>query len=88
MAFVVLAVIGGAVLTTCFTIGAHADSLRQLAWSPLAQTVRTGLTVGMFLGWRPLLLGREPTLTEMAFAGGGFLLVLAVYIGSSLRTLR
>ncbi|MEU5340359.1 MULTISPECIES: hypothetical protein [unclassified Streptomyces] len=88
VAFVVLAVIGGAVLTPFFTIGAHADRLQRLAWSPLAQTVRTGLAVGVFLGWRPLLLGREPAPTEMAFAGGGFLLVLAVYIGTSMRTLR
>jgi hypothetical protein len=88
VAFVVLAVIGGAVLTTCFTVGAHADRLQRLAWSPLAQTVRTGLALGVFLGWRPLLLGREPTLTETAFAGGGFLLVLALYIGTSMRTLR
>jgi hypothetical protein len=44
--------------------------------------------VGVFLGWRPLLLGRDPTLTKMAFAAGGFLLVLAVYIDTSMRPLR
>ncbi|MER6134295.1 hypothetical protein [Streptomyces sp. NPDC001815] len=87
-AFVVLAVVGGAVLTPCFTIGARADRLQRLAWSPLPQTIRAGLAVGVFLGWRPLLLGREPATAEMAFAGGGFLLVLAVYIGTSMRTLR
>ncbi|MDX3644060.1 hypothetical protein [Streptomyces sp. MB09-02B] len=88
VAFVILAGIGGAVLTPCFTIGAHAGRLQRLAWSPFAQTVRAVPAVGVFVGFRPLLLGREATLTEMAFAGGGFLLVLAVYIGTSMRTLR
>ncbi|KOG30081.1 hypothetical protein [Streptomyces resistomycificus] len=87
-AFILVAVVFGAVLTPVFTLVADADDLQELAWSPLAQTVRAALTAGVFLGWRPLLLGEDPHVVELLFAGGGFFLVLIVYILTSMRSLR
>ncbi len=87
-AFILLAVVFGGVLTPVFSLVADADDLQKLAWSPLAQTVRAALAAAVFLGWRPLLLGEEPRLAELLFAGGSFFLVLVVYILTSIRSLR
>lgn len=87
-AFILLAVVFGAVLTPIFSLPADADDLQKLAWSAPAQTVRAGFAAAMYLGWRPILLGDDPRILEMFFAGLGFFLVLAVYIGTSIRSLR
>ncbi|MFF5517050.1 hypothetical protein [Streptomyces coeruleorubidus] len=86
-AFILLAVVFGGVLTPVFTLVAGADDLQELAWSPLAQTVRAALTAAVFLGWRPLLLGEQPQVAELLFAGGGFFLVFLVYVFTSVRSL-
>jgi hypothetical protein len=87
IAFILLVAVFGGVLTPIFTLVADADDLQELAWSPLAQTVRAALTAAVFLGWRPLLLGEQPQTVEALFAGGGFVLVFLVYVFSSIRSL-
>ncbi|WP_329338686.1 hypothetical protein OG252_24475 [Streptomyces sp. NBC_01352] len=86
-AFILLAVVFGGVLTPVFTLVADADDLQELAWSPWAQTIRAALAAAVFLGWRPLLLGEQPELAELLFAGGGFFLVFLVYVFTSIRSL-
>jgi hypothetical protein len=87
LAFVLLVVVFGGVLTPVFTLVADADDLQELAWSPWAQTVRAGLAAAVFLGWRPLLLGEEAQNVEVLFAGSGFVLVFLVYVFTSVRSL-
>ncbi|MFD3499813.1 hypothetical protein [Streptomyces sp. NPDC058678] len=86
-AFILLAVVFGGVLTPVFTLPADADALQELAWSPTVQTIRAALAAAVFLGWRPLLLGEQPQIAELLFAGGGFFLVFLVYVFTSIRSL-
>ncbi|MEU0070721.1 hypothetical protein ABZ027_14445 [Streptomyces sp. NPDC006332] len=86
VAFIVL-MLFGAVLAPVFSLVPDADDLQELAWSPWVQTVRAAVTAAVFLGWRPLLLGVEPHLVEVLFAGGGFLLVFLAYCLGSVRSL-
>ncbi|KOU62184.1 hypothetical protein ADK57_25300 [Streptomyces sp. MMG1533] len=86
-AFILLAVVFGGVLTPVFTLIADADDLQELAWSPPAQTIRAALAAAVYLGWRPLLLGEQPQVVELLFAGGGFFLVFLVYVFTSVRSL-
>jgi hypothetical protein len=86
--FILLTVVFGGVLTPVFTFPADADSLQELAWSPLAQTVRAALAVGVFWGWRPILLGHDASVPQLLFAGGGFVLVFLVYVFTSIRSLN
>lgn len=86
VAFVLVMVIG-CVLAAVFTFTAGTGALQRLAWSPGVQTVRAALIVAVFLGWRPLLLGDEASLPEELFAGGGFILVLLVYVFTSVGTI-
>ncbi|MEV6501385.1 hypothetical protein [Streptomyces prunicolor] len=86
VALVLVMVVGG-VLAAVFTFTAGPEALQRLAWSPGVQTVRAALTAAVFLGWRPLLLGHEASVPEELFAGGGFILVLLVYVFTSVRTI-
>jgi len=83
----VLVVVLGCVLAPVFAFTAGPGALQRLAWSPGVQTVRAALTAAVFLGWRPLLLGQEPSVPEELFAGGGFILVVLVYVFTSVRTI-
>jgi hypothetical protein len=56
-----------------------------VAWSAPFQTVRTALTVLVFWGWSPLMLGSQPSLPQMLVAVGSCCLVLLVYVATSLR---
>ncbi|MEV0740184.1 hypothetical protein AB0I51_30590 [Streptomyces sp. NPDC050549] len=49
--------------------------------------MRAALGVAVFLGRRPFLLGHEASLLEELFAGGGFILVLLVYVFTSVGTI-
>ncbi|MDV9173881.1 hypothetical protein R6V09_27715 [Streptomyces sp. W16] len=86
VAFVLVMVIG-CVLAAVFTFTAGPGALQRLAWAPGVQTVRAALIVAVFLGWRPFLLGDEASLPEELFAGGGFILVLLVYVFTSVGTI-
>jgi hypothetical protein len=86
IAFVLVMVVG-CVLAPVFTFTAGSRTLQELAWSPGVQTVRALLTAVVFLGWRPLLLGDEASPPEEVFAAGGFILVLLVYVFSSVGTI-
>ncbi|WP_330306043.1 MULTISPECIES: hypothetical protein [unclassified Streptomyces] len=88
VAFVLIMIVG-CVLGAVFTFAAGLDGLRRTAWSPTVQTVRGAMTVAVFLGWRPLLLGRDASAPEVPFVLvglGGFVLVLLVYVFSSLTS--
>ncbi|CAM5238503.1 hypothetical protein SALBM311S_00570 [Streptomyces alboniger] len=61
IAFIVVALIG-AILTPVFALVPDADDLPEVAWSAPFQTVRTALTVLVFWGWSPLMLGSQPSL--------------------------
>ncbi|WP_225832289.1 hypothetical protein [Streptomyces sp. NK08204] len=82
-AFVLLAVVGGVVMGSVFSLAPDTDSLRERAWSAWAQTVRGLFVVGLYLAWRPILLGQEATVVSYVFAGGGFVLILLVYAGTT-----
>ena len=86
VAFVLVMVIG-CVLAAVFTFTAGPGALQRLAWSPGVQTVRAALIMAVFLGWRPFLLGDGASLPEELFAGGGFILVLLVYVFTSVGTI-
>ncbi|MEW1833110.1 hypothetical protein [Streptomyces sp. NPDC088196] len=83
----VLVVVVGCVLAPVFTFTAGSRTLQESAWAPGVQTVRALLTAVVFLGWRPLLLGDEASPPEELFAAGGFILVLLVYVFSSVGTI-
>jgi hypothetical protein len=87
-AFIVLTAVFGGVLTPLFTLVPDADDLQELAWSPLAQTVRAALAVGVFWGWHPILLGHDVSVPQMLLAGGGFVLAFLVYVFTSIRSLN
>ncbi|MFC8197283.1 hypothetical protein ACFUTV_18030 [Streptomyces sp. NPDC057298] len=87
IAFIVVALIGVA-LTPVFALVPDADDLQEVAWSAPFQTVRTALTVLVFWGWSPLMLGSQPSLPQMLVAVGSFCLVLLGYVATSLRGFR
>lgn len=84
IAFIVVALIG-AILTPVFALVPDADNLQEVAWSAPLQTVRTALTVLVFWGWSPLMLGSQPSLPQMLVAVGSCGLVLLGYVATSLR---
>ncbi|WP_086561979.1 hypothetical protein [Streptomyces africanus] len=84
IAFIVVALIG-AILTPVFALAPDADDLQEVAWSAPFQTVRTALTVLVFWGWSPLMLGSQSSLPQMLVAVGSFCLVLLGYVAPSLR---
>ncbi|MEU2281702.1 hypothetical protein ABZ614_07030 [Streptomyces sp. NPDC013178] len=84
IAFIVVALIG-AVLAGVFSLVPDADDLQEAAWSAPLQTVRTALTVLVFWGWTPLMLGTEPSVPQMIVALGSSCLVLLGYVLTSLR---
>ncbi|MFF2406380.1 hypothetical protein [Streptomyces sp. NPDC058092] len=45
------------------------------------------MTVGVFLGWRPLLMGAEPAAVEWLLSVPGFLLPMFVYLFTSVGTI-
>lgn len=85
IAFIVVALIG-AVLAAVFTLVPDADDLQEAAWSAPLQTVRTALTVLVFWGWSPLMLGNQSSVPQMVAALGTSCLVLLGYLLTSLRT--
>ncbi|WP_037683763.1 hypothetical protein [Streptomyces griseus] len=84
IAFIVVALIG-AVLVAVFSLVPDADGLQEAAWSAPLQTVRTALTVLVFWGWIPLMLGTQPSVPQMIVALGSSCLVLLGYVLTSLR---
>ncbi|MDT0462876.1 hypothetical protein [Streptomyces gibsoniae] len=84
IAFIVVALIGS-ILTPVFTLVPDAYDLQKTAWSAPFQTVRTALTVLVFWGWSPLMLGSQPSLLQMLAAVGSSCLVLLGHVLTSLR---
>ncbi|MEV5844034.1 hypothetical protein AB0M32_18925 [Streptomyces sp. NPDC051985] len=84
IAFIVVALIGS-ILTPVFTLVPAAYDLQKTAWSAPFQTVRTVLTVLVFWGWSPLMLGSQPSLLQMLAAVGSSCLVLLGHVLTSLR---
>ncbi|MEU9337108.1 hypothetical protein AB0D49_28740 [Streptomyces sp. NPDC048290] len=84
IAFIVVALIGS-ILVPVFTRVPDADDLQKTAWSAPHQTVRTALTVLVFWGWSPLMLGSQPGLVQMLAVVGSFCLVLLGHVLTSLR---
>ncbi|MFI2761149.1 hypothetical protein ACH5A3_20120 [Streptomyces echinatus] len=78
-AFVLVTVVFGLVMAAVFSLAPDPDALQERAWSAWAQTVRGLFVAGLYLAWRPILLGQEANLVSLLFAGGGFVLILLVY---------
>lgn len=73
----------GSLMAPLFAVLCDADELQRRAWSPGTQTVRAVLTVAVFWGWSPFMLGHQPSLAHALCAAGGFVLILVVYLFSS-----
>lgn len=84
IAFIAMGFIG-AILTFVFTLVPDADDLQEVAWSAPFQTVRTALTLLVFWGWSPLMLGSQSSVPQIIVAVGSSCLVLLGYIFTSLR---
>ncbi|MFI0784919.1 hypothetical protein ACH4Q6_04870 [Streptomyces lydicus] len=75
----------GLLLGTVLTFTSGTEALQELAWSPLAQTVRAAMTVGLYLAWLPMLTGDTPAHLVGLLASAGFMIILLVHCFTSVR---
>ncbi|KUL20614.1 hypothetical protein [Streptomyces regalis] len=86
IAFIVI-VLFGAALGTVSTLVPEAEDLQERAWSAPFQTVRAASAAAVFWGWTPHLLGHAPSVPQMLCVLGSVVLVLVVYVSTSVRSL-
>ncbi|WP_127356294.1 hypothetical protein [Actinacidiphila soli] len=77
----------GLVIGLLITLGSDSEALQELAWSPVAQTVRAVVIVGLYLAWLPMLTAHKLSGLTGLFAASGFMTVLLVYCFTSVRAI-